>query len=169
MMDAPEPSDWKRDPALAAAWDMIRSMDAARYLGVVTPRFLLRLPYGKNATETESFAFEEMPTPDHAAYLWGSGAVLCGLVLAEAFVESGWQLSFDDGVEVHGLPVHIYREDGEACMKPCAEVLMRETALEALMEHGLMALVSLRDRDGVRLQRFQSAAKGTKQLAGRWR
>jgi type VI secretion system protein ImpC len=168
LLDAPEPREWQPDAALAAGWDMIRGMDVARYLGVVMPRFLLRLPYGKNAAETETFAFEEMPTPDHEAYLWGSGAVLCGLLLAEGFVESGWQLSFDDGAEVHGLPVHVYRDEGEACMKPCAEVLLRETALESLMEHGLMVLTSLRDRDGVSLHRFQSAAKGTKQLAGRW-
>jgi type VI secretion system protein ImpC len=169
LMEMPEPRDWKPDAALAAAWRMIRGMEASRYLGVVTPRFVLRLPYGNNATETESFAFEEMPTLEHESYLWGNGAVLCGLILAEKFVETGWHLSFDDGVEVHGLPVHIYREDGEARMKPCAEVLMRESALETLMEQGIMALTSLRDRDGVRLPRFQSAAQGTKQLAGRWR
>jgi len=168
LIEAPEPRDWKPNPAIASAWNMIRGMEVSRYLGLVMPRFVLRLPYGKEGTETETFAFEEMPTLDHEAYLWGSGSVLCGLLLAEQFVESGWQFSFDDGKEVHGLPVHVYREDGEACMKPCAEVRLRETALEALMENGVMVLASLRDRDGVRLQRFQSAANGTKQLAGRW-
>jgi type VI secretion system protein ImpC len=168
LSETPEPRDWTPDAGIVAAWDMIRGIEASRYLGVVTPRFLLRLPYGKDAAETESFAFKEMPAPDHEAYLWGSGSVLVALVLAEAFVESGWQIQFDDGVEVHGLPVHVYREDGEACMKPCAEVLMRQTALEVLMEGGFMVLVSLRDRDGVRIQRIQSAAKGTRPLAGRW-
>jgi len=168
LRDTPEPRDWKPNASLVAAWDMIRGIDASRYLGLVTPRFVLRLPYGKNATETESFAFEEMPTLEHEAYLWGSGAVLGALLLAEGFVASGWQLSLDEGGQVDGLPVHIYREDGEACMKPCAEVLLRETALEAMMERGLMVLTSLRDRDGVRLHRFQSVSNGTKQLAGRW-
>ena len=75
LMESPEPRDWQPDTNLAAAWDMIRGMHVSRYVALVTPRFLLRLPYGKDATETESFAFEEMPTADHDAYLWGSGAV----------------------------------------------------------------------------------------------
>jgi type VI secretion system protein ImpC len=165
----PDPRLWKPDPAIDAAWEMVRGMEVSRYLGLVTPRFLMRLPYGKDAGQTESFAFEEMPQPEHENYLWGSGAVLCGLLLAEGFVASGWQLNADEGREVNGLPVHVYREEGEACMKPCAEVLLRETALQALSDHGLMVLISLRDRDGVRLHRFQSAAKGTKQLVGPWR
>ena len=164
----PDPRLWKPDAAIAAAWEMIRGMEASRYLGLVTPRFLIRLPYGKDAAQTDSFAFEEMPKLEHESYLWGSGAVLCGLLLAEAFVASGWQLNFDEHKEVNGLPVHVYRDEGQACMKPCAEVLLRETALEALMDQGLMVLISLRDRDGIRLPRVQSAAKGTKQLAGRW-
>ena len=141
---------------------------SAGYLGVVTPRFLLRLPYGKDAAQTESFAFDEMPTPDHEKYLWGSGAVLCALLLAEGFVASGWDLRFEDGREVHNLPVHVYQDGGEATVKPCGEVLLRENALIALIDLGIMVLASLRDRDGVRLQRFQSAAQETTQIAGRW-
>ncbi len=168
LTEAPEPRSWKPDSTLAAAWDMIRGTEVSRYVGLVTPRFLLRLPYGKDAAQTDAFAFEELLKLEHESYLWGSGAVLCGLLLAEGFVASGWQLNFEDGTEVSGLPVHVYREDGETCMKPCAEVLLRETALEALMDHGLMVLTSLRDRDSVRLARFQSAAKEATQLAGRW-
>ncbi len=165
---SPDPRSWKPDPAIAAAWEMIQGMDVSRFLGLVAPRFLLRLPYGKDAAETESFHFEEMPTPDHESYLWGSGAVLCGVWLAEAFVASGWQLNLDERTEINGLPVHIYRDEGEAHMKPCAEVFLRDAALECLMDHGLMVVTSLPNRDGVRLARFQSAAKEPQQLAGRW-
>jgi type VI secretion system protein ImpC len=164
----PEPRTWKPNAALATAWQMIRGMAPARYLGVVTPRFLLRLPYGKDAASTESFAFEEMPAPEHEHYLWGSSAVLCALLMAEGFVASGWQMNLDDIRQIDGLPLHVYREDGESTMKPCAEVRLRETALEALTDNGLMVMASIPDRDGARLHRFQSAAKGPEPLAGHW-
>jgi type VI secretion system protein ImpC len=164
----PEPRTWKPNGELAGAWQMIRGMDAARFLGAVVPRFLLRLPYGAKATRTESFAFEEMPKPDHEQYVWGSGAVAAALLLAEGFVASGWNLNPDDVRQIGELPVHVYADEGETAMKPCAEVLVRETALEALTDSGLMVLASIRERDGVRLVRFQSAAAGTEPLAGRW-
>lgn len=162
----PDPRDWKVQPALAAAWQLIRDLPASRFLGMAAPRFLLRLPYGKKATRTEAFAFEEMPTHEH--YLWGSGAVACALLLAEGFVASGWNLNPDDVRQIAGLPVHVYDDDGEQTMKPCAEVHLRETAAEALTENGLMVLASIDERDGVRLLRFQSAAAGTERLSGRW-
>ncbi|MBI2803856.1 MAG: type VI secretion system contractile sheath large subunit [Planctomycetes bacterium] len=164
----PDPREWKADPNLKAAWQMIRSLAPAKYLGLVMPRFLLRLPYGKNATETEAFAFEEMPTPEHEHYLWGSGAVLCALMLAEGFVAAGWDIGLADIRQLNGLPLHVYAEDGSTTSKPCAEVHLRETALEVLIEQGLMTLMSLRDRDGVRLARWQSAAQSQEQLAGLW-
>ena len=111
---------------------MIRDMDVSRYLGLAIPALLLRQPYGKNAAEIESFAFEEMATPEHENYLWGSGAVLCGLLLAEGFAASGWQLTFDEGMDVTGLPVHVYRDEGEACMQPCARSSVRQICAGAL-------------------------------------
>ena len=88
-------------------------------------RFLLRLPYGREAARAESFDFEEMPAGSpHESYLWGPGSVLCGLLLAEGFVESGWSFDPDDVRQVTGLPVHIYEDQGERAMKPCAEVML---------------------------------------------
>ena len=114
----PDPRTWKPDPILAAAWETIRGMAPARYLGAVATRFLLRLPCGKRAAKTESFDFEEIPTPNHDGYLWGSGAVACALLLAEGFVASGWKFDPDDVRQIDGLPVHVYDDEGESTMKP---------------------------------------------------
>jgi type VI secretion system protein ImpC len=71
--------------------------------------------------------------------------------------------------EIDGLPLHVYKQDGEAKVKPCAEVLMTEQGAEALLENGIMPLASLRERDTIRLIRFQSIADPPAPLAGRWR
>jgi type VI secretion system protein ImpC len=64
------------------------------------------------------------------------------------------------------LPIHTYRADGEAQIKPCAEAQLSEHAAEAILDHGLMPLVSV--IDAVRLLRFQSIAEPARALAGRW-
>jgi type VI secretion system protein ImpC len=56
---------------------------------------LLRLPYGAETSPAERFQFEELagdgPSPAES-YLWGNPAVLCALLLGEAFSRSGWGL-----------------------------------------------------------------------------
>jgi predicted component of type VI protein secretion system len=67
------------------------------------------------------------------------------------------------------LPIYVYEEDGNRRVKPCAEVLLTVRAAEIILERGLMPLLSFRDRDVVRLARFQSIRDPLTSLAGRWR
>src|SRR5262249_47555022 len=115
------------------------------------------------------FDFEEMPAESpHEGYLWGNPAVACVYLLAEAFSRYGW--NFRPGViqEISGLPAHVYQEDGESQVKPCAEVLLTRRAMEKILDLGPMPLLSLQGRDAVQLARFQSLADPVTSLAGRW-
>lgn len=156
------------DAAELGAWNELRSIPEARYLGLALPGFLLRLPYGKDTSPTELFPLEEMPgNPKHSDYLWGNPSFACALLTAEAFAQSGWDMRPGDALDISGLPAHVYKKDGESVMKPCAEVLMTESEAEALMERGLIPLLSMKNSDRVRVAGFRSIA-GTP-LAGRWR
>ncbi|HEY4363286.1 MAG TPA: type VI secretion system contractile sheath large subunit [Bryobacteraceae bacterium] len=128
-------------------WADLRSIPEAGSLGLALPRFLLRLPYGPKTSGIEAFAFDEMPeAPVHAAYLWGNPALACLALIARG----GADLNFT------GLPLHLYQKDGETESTPCAEVLMTEDQVRALMETGMMPLVSYRDTDRVRLAGFRA-------------
>jgi len=117
----------------------------------------------------EGFEFEEMPgVPDHQAYLWGNPAFTCVQVLAEAFANDGWEMRPGAGAQIDGLPLHVYEAEGEQQVKPCAEVLLTEREIDWILDRGYMALASIRDRDAVRLVRFQSIAKPLARLSGRW-
>jgi type VI secretion system protein ImpC len=154
---------------LTKAFGELRQSAYARWIGLAMPRFLLRLPYGKNASETETFEFEEMsPKPEHEHYLWGHPAVACAYLLGEAFTRFGWDMRPGAVQEIDGLPAHTYREDGETQLKPCAEVLLTEDAAEILLDRGFMPLASIKGTDRVRLVRFQSVAEPPASLAGRW-
>jgi predicted component of type VI protein secretion system len=144
-------------------------MPEGSYLGLVLPRFLLRLPYGKDTSPVEEFDFEELPPgSDHEGYLWGNPAVACVFMLAESFRRRGWDFRAGTVREIADLPLHVCRQDGESRIMPCAEVLLGEEAMAAILDKGLMPLLSVRDRDVVCLARFQSLAELATPLAGRW-
>jgi type VI secretion system protein ImpC len=154
---------------LTKVFQTLRQSADARWIGLAMPRFLLRLPYGGKTDATEKFAFEEMPDPpEHERYLWGHPAIACAYLLGEAFTRSGWDMRPGEVNQIEGLPAHVYRKDGEAELKPCAEVLLTESAAEILLEQGLMPLLSMKGSDCVRLGRFQSIAEPPAPLAGRW-
>ncbi len=165
-----DPGGGSADPAEGARqWAELRRSPVARWLGLAMPRFLLRLPYGRETSPLENFHFEEMPgAPLHAKYLWGCPAFLCVELLARAFAEDAWGMRPGSHSVVDGLPLHVYEADGEKQLKPCAEVLLSETDLEWILDQGYMALDSVRGLDAVRLVRFQSIADPPSRLAGRW-
>jgi len=171
VADLPHPEDWK-PPANSEdtrAWGALRRLPEASYAGLALPRFLLRLPYGKETDPAELFDFEEMPRPPaHEDYLWGNPAFACAALLAQSFSKEGWQMRPGRIREIDGLALHAYQENGESYLKPCAEVLLTEDAAEKILDQGVMPLATLKGRDAARLIRFQSIADPPRALAGRW-
>jgi type VI secretion system protein ImpC len=169
LASSPHPREWKTPQELAAGWADLRRRPDVDSVGLALPRFLLRLPYGKKTSPLESFAFEEFQEmPVHEDYLWGNPAFAVALTLAQSFTASGWEMRPGTVAEVGGLPLHVYENGGRSECKPCAEVLLTEDAAERLLEAGLIPLVSFKDRDQVRVARFQSIAAPLRELAGRW-
>lgn len=136
----------------ADAWQQLRSSAAADRVFVTCPRTLLRLPYGKRTAVIDSFAFEELPEPGaHDYYLWGNGAYLLVLALAQA---DGATLG---ACHLDNLPLHVYRdEDGDEVVKPCAEIYLPEANVAALEEAGFTVLQSVQNSNSVMVQRWRS-------------
>jgi type VI secretion system protein ImpC len=171
LAKTPDPREWKgmADPDARQAWEALRKIPEASYLGLALPRFLLRLPYGSATDPTERFAFEEMDAgPQHNHYLWGNPALACVTLLAQAFSHYGWDLRPGVVQEIESLPLHVFKEGGESRITPCAEVLLTERAAEIILDKGFMPLLTLKNRDLIRLARFQSLTDPPSPLAGRW-
>jgi len=172
LAETPDPRKWKpdQDQEGNAAWQALRRLPEAAYLGLALPRFLLRLPYGKDTNSTEQFEFEETAYGfQHENYLWGNPAFVCACLLAQAYARYGWAFRLGIFQDIEGVPLHTYDDRGEAEVKPCAEVLLTERALEPILDKGLEPLLSFQGRDAVRLANFQSLAYPARALAGRWR
>ncbi|MBW2570376.1 MAG: type VI secretion system contractile sheath large subunit [Deltaproteobacteria bacterium] len=171
LSKTPDPDDWQRlhGAEESQAWEALRKLPDAAYLGLALPRFLLRLPYGADTDPIERFEFEEMPSePDHNYYLWGNPSFACVYLLAQAFTHHGWNLRPGIIQDIEGLPLYIYKEEGKSRIKPCAEVVLTERAAEIILDKGLMPLLCFRNQDIIRLARFQSIADPLTRLTGRW-
>ncbi|HSX84523.1 MAG TPA: type VI secretion system contractile sheath large subunit [Cellvibrio sp.] len=133
-------------------WQQLRKSSAADRFFIACPRVLLRLPYGKRTAVIDSFAFEELPQPGaHDYYLWGNGAYLLLLALAQA---EGATLG---ACYLDNLPLHVYRdEDGDEALKPCAEIYLPEDKVAALEEVGFTVLQSMQNSNSVMVQRWRS-------------
>jgi type VI secretion system protein ImpC len=150
-------------------WESMRSRGVASWIGLAAPRVLTRTPYGGGDEQIESFLFEEVTVPPaHGDLSWGSPVFVCARLLAQGFLEAGWGFTPGRPNELSGLPLHLYRSDGEATAVPCAEILMTERVAHGLLERGVMPIASLKESDSIRVIRFQSIASPLAPLAGRW-
>ena len=137
LAETPHPREWTlpANAEGAAAWAGLRALLEVAWIGLALPRFLLRLPYGKRTDPIESFDFEEMAQPPaHEDYLWGNAAFACAVLLAQSFSEDGWTMRPGTHTQIDGLPLHVYEQDGESELKPCAEVLLTEEAAERILD-----------------------------------
>ena len=155
------------DAATLAGWQSLRGSEAAPWLGLAAPRVLLRLPYGKRSDPCSAFAFEEFPgAPEHGQYLWGPGSLAPTLLIGRAFTAKGWDFEPGDEREIGDLPAYHFMHEGESEMQACAEDYLGEQAGQALLEAGLMPVLSHKHRNAVTVMRFQSVAHPAQPLAG---
>lgn len=138
------PSSWSLpDDDLGRLWAEFRSHPAARWVGLATPRFLLRYPYGSRNDPIERFDFEELPSrPERDRFLWGNPAFACALLLARAHGRDGTHWPSSTPAPVSDLPTPRYDDgDGEA-IQPPLEFILGERARATAEQRGLMVLVS---------------------------
>lgn len=167
VAETPDPDDWQAPPADAAAmWQQLRRFPQATSLGLAAPRFLLRLPYGRDSSPVERFDFEELPTARHEAYLWGNPAFACACLIGQTFSETGWNMQGRLYRDLDELPTHVFHDDGESRVKPCAEAVLLDRAVEQILDSGIMPLQSFADRGAIRLVRLQSIADPPTALEG---
>ena len=147
-----------------AKWKSFRESEDSRYVGLVLPHVLGRLPYGRETIPIDSFCFEEdVDGTDHSKYLWSNAAYAFGARLTDAFAKSGW-LAAIRGVEggglVEDLPTHTFRtDDGEIALKCPTEVAITDRNEKLLSDLGFIALVHCKNTDYAAFFGGQSAQK----------
>lgn len=150
-------------------WTTLRSVSESSYLGLAIPRFIGRFPYGTDTEPAEMFAFEEVTDKfNHDDYLWLNPCFACGVALAQEYRRNGWEINQDSAFEIENLPLHMYQFDGSTKTTPCAEIEMTEAGYNIILQQGLMALISFRDADKIRLSALRSISATSPLLKGKW-
>lgn len=100
------------DRAEYIKWKSFRETDDARYIGLVMPRVLGRLPYGPDTVPVRSFNYvEEVKGPDHDKYLWTNASFAFAANMVRSFINNGWCVQIrgpQAGGAVQDLPIHLY-------------------------------------------------------------
>jgi type VI secretion system ImpC/EvpB family protein len=130
-------------------WRAFRQAEDARFVGLLLPRVLMRLPYSPGNGPAGGFSFrEDVAAPDRGGYLWGNAVYAFGAVLVRAFADSGW-LADIRGVRPGGrggglvtdLPSHSFATDrAGVAVKSSTDVLIHEARERELGELGLIPL-----------------------------
>ncbi len=131
-------------------WQAFRESEDSRSVGLTMPRFLLRLPYGKDTNPIKAFDYEENVYEGHEDYLWGNTAFAFATRLTDSFAKYRWCPNIigpQSGGAVEDLPLHQFESMGDIQTKIPTEVLVSERREFELSEEGFIPLTMRKGSD----------------------
>jgi type VI secretion system protein ImpC len=145
-----------------AKWRSFRESEDARSVALAMPRFLLRLPYGKETVPVKAFDYEETASGNHENYLWGNAAFAFATRLTDSFAKYRFCANIigpSGGGAVEDLPVHTFESMGEIEAKIPTEILLTERREFELAEEGFIGLTMRKGSDNACFFSANSAQK----------
>ena len=133
-------------------WRSFQAMEDSRYVTLVLPHILLRLPYGPNTVPTEDFKLvEDTDGRNHSKYLWGNAVWALGQRITNAFALYGWCAAIrgvEGGGVVSGLPTHTFKTDeGDIALKCPTEIAITDRREKELDSLGFVSLCHCKGTD----------------------
>ncbi|WP_460141398.1 type VI secretion system contractile sheath large subunit [Pseudomonas sp. S2_E01] len=139
------------DRAEYIKWKSFRDSDDARYIGLLMPRVLGRLPYGPDTVPVRSFNYmESVKGPDHEKYLWTNASYAFAANMVKSFIANGWCVQIrgpQSGGAVTDLPIHLYDLGTGNQVKIPSEVMIPETREFEFANLGFIPLSYYKNRD----------------------
>ena len=155
-------------------WRSFRDSEDARFVSLVMPRVLARLPYGKETKPIDEFAYEEAPLDakgkakpmTHEHFCWSNAAYVMGAKLTDAFAKTGFCTAIrgaEGGGKVENLPTYIFKsDDGDTDLKCPTEVGITDRREFELSNLGFMPLSHYKNNDYAVFFGAQTAQKPKK-------
>ena len=133
-------------------WRSFRESEDSRYVSLVLPHILMRLPYGPNTTPVDGINFvEDTDGRDHSKYLWGNAAWALANRITDAFAKYSWTAAIrgvEGGGKVEGLPTHTFHTDeGDVALKCPTEIAITDRREKELSDLGFVSLVHCKGTD----------------------
>jgi len=140
-------------------WRSFRDSEDSRFVTLVMPRVLARLPYGSATKPIDIFNYEEAALDDsgrhtkkdHDDYCWMNAAYAMGTTLTQAYAENGWCTAIrgaENGGKVEGLPSHVFvSDDGDMDQKCPTEIGITDRREAELSKLGFLPLCHYKNTD----------------------
>jgi type VI secretion system protein ImpC len=135
-----------------AKWRSFRESDDSRFVAMVMPRVLARLPYGAATKPVEEFAYEEVgKKATHGDYTWMNASYVYGVRLTDAFAKHGFCVAIrgaEGGGKVEGLPTHVFTsDDGDPDTKCPTEIGITDRREAELSKLGMLPVCHYKNTD----------------------
>lgn len=140
-------------------WRSLRDSEDARFVNLVMPRVIARLPYGAATKPIDEFAYEEAPfdasgaalAMKHGEYCWMNAAYVMGARLTDAFAKTGFCTAIrgaENGGKVENLPYHVFTsDDGDLDAKCPSEIGITDRREKELSDLGFLPIVHYKNTD----------------------
>jgi type VI secretion system protein ImpC len=140
-------------------WRSYRDSEDSRFVSLVMPRTLARLPYGVATKPIEEFVYEEAPydeagaakSMEHGHYCWMNAAYAMGARLTDAFAQNGFCTAIrgaEGGGKVENLPYHVFTsDDGDLDAKCPTEIAITDRREFELSNLGFLPLCHYKNTD----------------------
>jgi type VI secretion system protein ImpC len=156
-------------------WRSFRDSEDSRFVNLVMPRVIARLPYGANTKPIEEFGYEEAPADavtgaakpmGHQEYCWMNAAYVMGARLTDAFAKYGFCVAIrgaEGGGKVENLPTHLFTsDDGDSDAKCPTEIGITDRREFELSNLGFLPLCHYKNTDYAVFFGAQSTQKAKK-------
>lgn len=139
-------------------WRSFRDSEDSRFVSLVMPRVISRLPYGAATKPIDEFDYEEAPAENGAAkpmrhneYCWMNAAYVMGVRMTEAFAKYGFCTmirGMEGGGKVENLPTHLFKsDDGDTDLKCPTEIGITDRREFELSNLGFLPLSHYKNTD----------------------
>lgn len=133
-------------------WNSFRSSEDSRYVALVLPRVLIRLPYGAKTCPVEGLNFEEEVVGTNSNHFcWTNTAYVLGQRITNAFTNFGWTAAIrgvEGGGIVEGLPAYTFKTtDGDIALKCPTETAITDRREKELSDLGFIGLCHCKGTD----------------------
>jgi type VI secretion system protein ImpC len=141
-------------------WRSFRDSEDSRFVSLVMPRVIARLPYGEATKPVEEFNYEEAPSDPltgaskpmgHHDYCWMNAAYVMGQRMTNAFAQTGFCVAIrgaEGGGKVENLPTHVFTsDDGDADSKCPTEIGITDRREFELSNLGFLPLCHYKNTD----------------------
>ena len=145
-------------------WTSFRNSEDSRYISLVLPRVLVRMPYGDNTCPVVGFDFQEdVGTGETSRFCWGNAVYAVGQRITNSFALYSWTAAIrgvENGGVLESLPAYVFTTlEGDKEIKCPTEVAITDRREKELSDLGFLCICYCKGTDYAVLFNAQTTQK----------